>query len=86
MIEAGVPGYNAAIWWAVALPKGAEAALIQRLNAELGRIIALADVQERYASLGMTPVHSTPREVTQRIRSDTQKNGPILKAAGVEPE
>jgi tripartite-type tricarboxylate transporter receptor subunit TctC len=86
MIEAGVPGYNATIWWAVALPKGAEAALIQRLNAELGRIIALADVQERYASLGMIPAHSTPREVTELIRSDTRKFGPILKAAGVEPE
>jgi tripartite-type tricarboxylate transporter receptor subunit TctC len=86
MIEAGVPGYNATIWWAVALPKGAETALIQRLNAELGRIIALAEVQERYASLGMTPAHSTAHEVTERIRADTRKNGPILKAAGVEPE
>jgi tripartite-type tricarboxylate transporter receptor subunit TctC len=86
MIEAGVPGYNATIWWAVALPKGAPAELIQRLNAELGRIIALPDVQERYASLGMTPAHSTPQQVTELIRSDTQKFGPVLKAAGVEPE
>ncbi len=86
MIEAGVPGYNATIWWAVALPKGASAELIQRLNGELGRIIALPDVQERYASLGMTPARSTPQQVTELIRSDTQKFGPILKAAGVEPE
>jgi tripartite-type tricarboxylate transporter receptor subunit TctC len=86
MIEAGVAGYNATIWWAVALPKGAHPELIQRLNAELGRIIALPDVQERYASLGMTPAHSTPQQVTELIRSDTQKFGPVLKAAGVEPE
>jgi tripartite-type tricarboxylate transporter receptor subunit TctC len=86
MIEAGVPGYNATIWWAVALPRGPQAELIQRLNAELGRIIALPDMQERYASLGMTPAHSTPQQVTDLIRSDTQKFGPILKAAGVEPE
>jgi tripartite-type tricarboxylate transporter receptor subunit TctC len=86
MIESGVAGYNATIWWAVALPKGAESRLIERLNSELGRVIALAEVQERYASLGMTPAHSTPREVTRLIRSDTQKFGPILKAAGVEPE
>jgi tripartite-type tricarboxylate transporter receptor subunit TctC len=86
MIEAGVPGYNATIWWAVALPKGAPPELIQRLNGELGRVIALPDVQERYASLGMTPAHSTPQQVTELIRSDTQKFGPILKAAGVEPE
>jgi len=86
MIEAGVPGYSATLWWAVALPKGAEPSLVQRLNSELGRIIALPDVKERYASLGMTPAHSTPHGVTDLIRADTQKFGPILKAAGVEPE
>jgi tripartite-type tricarboxylate transporter receptor subunit TctC len=86
MIEAGVPGYSATLWWAVALPKGAGSALVQRLNGELKRVIALPEVQERYASLGMNPAHSTPREVTELIRSDTRKFGPILKAAGVEPE
>ena len=86
MIEAGVPGYNATLWWAVALPKGADTGLIQRLNSELGRVVTLGDVRDRYASLGMTPVHSTPRDVTELIRSDTLKFGPILKAAGVEPE
>jgi len=86
MIEAGVPGYSATLWWAVALPKGADSALVQRLNGELKRVIALSDVQERYASLGMNPAHSSPREVTDLIRSDTRKFGPILKAAGVEPE
>ena len=90
MIEAGVPGYNATVWWAVALPRGSQAGpqpeLVQRLNAELGRITALPEVQERYASLGMTPMHSTPQSVTELIRADTQRLGPILKAAGVEPE
>jgi tripartite-type tricarboxylate transporter receptor subunit TctC len=86
MIEAGVPGYSATLWWAVALPKGAESGLVQRLNGELKRILGLPEVQERYASLGMNPAHSSPREVTELIRSDTRKFGPILKAAGVEPE
>jgi tripartite-type tricarboxylate transporter receptor subunit TctC len=86
MIEAGVPGYSATLWWAVALPRGAGEGLVRRLNGELQRIITLPDVQERYASLGMNPAHSTPREVTELIRSDTRKFGPILKAAGVEPE
>jgi tripartite-type tricarboxylate transporter receptor subunit TctC len=86
MIEAGVPAYSATLWWAVALPKGADSALVQRLNGELKRVITLPEVRERYASLGMNPAHSTPREVTELIRSDTRKFGPILKAAGVEPE
>src|SRR5262249_23716003 len=64
MIEAGVPGYSATLWWAVALPKTAEPGLVQKLNGELKRIIALPEVRERYASLGMNPAHSTPQEVT----------------------
>ena len=86
MIEAGVADYSATLWWAVALPKSADAPLVRRLNGELGRIVALEDVKERYASLGMNPAHSTPQGVTERIRADTKKFGPILKAAGVEPE
>ena len=34
----------------------------------------------------MTPAHSSPQQVLELIRADTQKFGPILKAAGVEPE
>ena len=86
MIEAGVPGYHAALWWALALPKGASADIIQRLNGELRRIVSLPEVQERYTGLGMAPAHSSPAEVTGLIRADTLKFGPILKAAGVEPE
>jgi tripartite-type tricarboxylate transporter receptor subunit TctC len=86
MIEAGVPGYNATVWWAVMLPKGAAAEIVQRVNRELGSIVALPDVRERYAGLGMTPMYSAPAAVTALIQSDTRKFGPILKAAGVEPE
>ena len=86
MIEAGVPGYNATLWWAVLVPKGAPAEVVGRLNHELGRIVKLADVQEKYASLGIATAHGTPQGVTDLIRSDTLLFAKILKAAGVEPE
>ena len=86
MVEAGVPGYNATIWWAVAVPRGTGEDVVGRLNAALARIMSLPDVQEKYASLGMVTAHSTPRQVTDLIRSDTQRFAVVLKAAGVEPE
>ena len=86
MVEAGVPGYVATLWWAVVLPKGAPESVVARLNSELGRMMAAPEVRERYAALGMNPAHSTPREVTDLIRSDTRKFGAILKTAGIEPE
>ena len=59
---------------------------MNRLNAELGRIVKLADVQEKYANLGVSTEHSTPQFVTEKIKTDTQQFAKVLKAAGVEPE
>lgn len=86
MIESGVLGYRAGVWWAVMSPKGTPDAIVNRLNAELGRIVKLADVQEKYASLGVSTEHSTPQFVTEKIKTDTQQFARVLKAAGVEPE
>ncbi len=48
--------------------------------------MTLPDVQERYASLGVFTEHSTPQQVTERIKADTQSYARLLKAAGIEPE
>jgi tripartite-type tricarboxylate transporter receptor subunit TctC len=86
MIESGVPGYEAGVWWAVMSPKGTPEAIVNRLNIELGRIVKLADVRGKYASLGVSTEHSTPQFVTEKIKADTQRFAAVLKAAGVEPE
>jgi tripartite-type tricarboxylate transporter receptor subunit TctC len=86
MIESGVPGYEAGVWWAVISPKGTPDAIVNRLNAELARIVRLAEVREKYASLGVSTEHSTPQFVTEKIKTDTQRFAGVLKAAGVEPE
>jgi len=86
MIESGVPGYEAGVWWAVMAPRGTPPAVVARLNTELGRIVQLPDVREKYASLGVETEHSTPQEVIDKIRTETVAVAKILKAAGVEPE
>lgn len=86
MDEAGLAGFRSVVWWAVLVPRGTPADIVARLNAEFGRVVKLADVQERYASLGVTTEHSTPQQVTERTRSDLREYAAILKAAGVEAE
>ena len=86
MIEAGVPGYDSGVWWAVLSPKGTPEAIVGRLNAELGRIVKLPDVQEKYASLGISPEHSTPAYVLERAKAEGPRIAAALKAAGMEPE
>lgn len=86
MDEAGLPGFRSVVWWAVLVPRGTPADVVARLNADFGRIVKLPDVQERYASLGVFTEHSTPQQVSERMRVDLQEYAKILKAAGVEPE
>jgi tripartite-type tricarboxylate transporter receptor subunit TctC len=86
MIEAGVPGFDSGVWWAVLAPKGTPEAIVGRLNAELGRIVKLPDVQEKYASLGVATEHSTPGQIIERMREEGPRVAAALKAAGIEPE
>jgi tripartite-type tricarboxylate transporter receptor subunit TctC len=86
MIEAGIPGYNASVWWSLAAPRGTPPEVINRVNADLAKIMALADVRETYAKLGVATAHSTPAKVLETIKADSPIMGKILKDAGVEPE
>src|SRR5258706_5079849 len=86
MIEAGVPDYESGVWWAVLSPKGTPEAIVGRLNAELGRIVKLPDVQEKYANLGVSTEHSTPAYVLERMKLEAPRIAAALKAAGIEPE
>jgi tripartite-type tricarboxylate transporter receptor subunit TctC len=86
MVQAGVKGSSPQTWWAVLSPKGTPAAIITRLNGDIAQILKLSDVQERYATLGILPAHSTPEQVLEAVRRETPAMGKVLKAAGVEPE
>jgi tripartite-type tricarboxylate transporter receptor subunit TctC len=86
MIEAGLPGFDASVWWAILMPRGTPPEVITRMNAELAKAMKLPDVQEKYASLGVLAIHSTPQKVTEYIKVQTPQMAQILKAAGVEPE
>src|SRR5262245_53288764 len=86
MIEAGVADYESGVWWAVLSPKGTPETIVERLNAELGRIVKLPDVLEKYANLGVSPEHSTPAYVFERMKAEAPRIAAAMKAAGVEPE
>jgi tripartite-type tricarboxylate transporter receptor subunit TctC len=86
MIEAGVPDFESGVWWAVLSPKGTPEAVVGRLNAELGRVVERPDVREKYASLGVSPEHSTPAYVFERMKAEAPRIAAAMKAAGVEPE
>jgi tripartite-type tricarboxylate transporter receptor subunit TctC len=86
MIESGLAGFESGVWWSVVAPKGTPPEIINRINAELGKIIQSPDVRDTYSKLGLTPQHSSPTKVAETIRTESPVMAKILKAAGVEAE
>lgn len=86
MMEAGVPGYEAANWFGTAVPAKTPPAIVAKLSQEIARVLRLPDVSERLLSQGMEPTSSTPEEFSTYIRSEMTKWAKVVKASGAKPE
>jgi tripartite-type tricarboxylate transporter receptor subunit TctC len=82
--EAGLPGFEAATWFALVAPAGTPHEIRQRLNAEVGRALALTDVKQRFAELGMTAQDSTPEGLDDFIRSEIAKWTKVIRDADIK--
>jgi tripartite-type tricarboxylate transporter receptor subunit TctC len=81
--EAGLPGFEAATWFALVAPAGTPADVLARLNAEVKRALALPDVKRRFADLGMTAEDSTPSTLDAYIKSEIAKWTKVIKDANI---
>jgi len=86
MAEAGIKEWFPQTWWAMSAPKGTPPAIIRRLNTEIMAAMKSADVQERFANVGLQPLHSTPERVTELVKTGSARMGKVVKAAGILPE
>jgi tripartite-type tricarboxylate transporter receptor subunit TctC len=71
-------------WGGIGAPRGVPKAIVQRLNAEIGRALTLPDVRERIVSFGGEVRHSTPEEFGMFIRDEFNRWGPVIREAGVK--
>lgn len=82
--ESGVPGYEIYEWNALFAPAGTPPEIIARLNAEIIKIMAAPDVQERLFQLGAEAVTSTPEQLGDHIRREIAKWGKVVKDMGIK--
>jgi tripartite-type tricarboxylate transporter receptor subunit TctC len=82
--EAGVPGYEATIWLGIMAPKGTPKEIVDRLNAEIGKIIAKPAIQEAWAKQGAVPMTMTPAEFDAFLRRDIEKWAKVVEESGAK--
>jgi tripartite-type tricarboxylate transporter receptor subunit TctC len=81
--EAGVPGYETTIWLGIMAPKGTPQEIVDRLNAEIAKIIAKASVREAWAKQGAVPMTMTPAQFDAFLRRDIDKWAEVIKKADI---
>jgi tripartite-type tricarboxylate transporter receptor subunit TctC len=86
MDEAGVPGYEAVLWYALVAPPGLPAPIAARLNREVVAILNSADMKETMAQQGFIPDPGTPEALTAQIRTDIAKWRDVIPKAGINLE
>ena len=81
--ESGVPDYDYSTWYALFVPAGTPRAVIDKLNQATRKVLASDDMKQKFAAQGLEPLSSTPAEITAYLRSETEKWGKVVRAAGV---
>ncbi len=82
--ESGVVGYDANAWFGVFAPAGTPPAVINRLYAEISRIVKVPEVRDRFLSLGAEPAGSTPGEFAAFYRNEVAKWAKVVRESGAQ--
>ena len=84
--EAGVPGFDAGLWFGLNAPAATPVAVLERLNQETNRVLGLAQVREQLAKQSIFAAPGTRDAFGAFIRQETDKWARVVQAAGVKVE
>jgi tripartite-type tricarboxylate transporter receptor subunit TctC len=86
MQEAGLKGFEFAPWWGVYFPKGTPDAIVAKMDGWLQQIGNNPETAKFLETVGAIVNKDTGKEADARLVADIKKMGPIIKAAGIEPQ
>jgi tripartite-type tricarboxylate transporter receptor subunit TctC len=82
--EAGLPGFEASVWYAMLAPTGTSAPVIAKLNAATNDFLKTAQAKELFEKLGIDVAGGTPNDLRTFVSSEIEKWAPIIKSANIE--
>ncbi|MBI4190006.1 MAG: tripartite tricarboxylate transporter substrate binding protein [Betaproteobacteria bacterium] len=83
---AGLPGYEASSWFALLAPAGTPAAVVNKLNTEIERLLQQRDLRERLATLGFDPYYNTPAASAELIMAHIVKWRKVVRDSGAKAD
>jgi tripartite-type tricarboxylate transporter receptor subunit TctC len=81
--ESGLADFNVGYWLGIFAPARTPAVVVQKLGAAFRDVLAQPNVRERLASLGLTPVGSTPEAFTETVRQNTASWREVIQRANI---
>ncbi|HET7731751.1 MAG TPA: tripartite tricarboxylate transporter substrate-binding protein, partial [Usitatibacter sp.] len=83
--ESGLPGYRAATWFGVLAPAGTPKEIVAKLNGEFAKALAAPELVEHLRLEGADVVGGTPEQFGEFLKSEVERWGPVVRAAGIKP-
>jgi len=83
MAEAGIPNFEASIWYGLFAPAGIEDAVLTRLNADANAVLQTEVVKQAMSRLGINLVGSSPGEFKRVVLDDVDRFAKIVRSAGI---
>ena len=84
--ESGFPGFEASNWYAFVAPGKTPPEILDRLNAELVKVLNTPDIREQLLQHGLEPRPGTREELAAYIRKETETWGKVIRAANIKAE
>jgi tripartite-type tricarboxylate transporter receptor subunit TctC len=82
--ESGLPGFDYNLWVGMFAPAGTPADVVDRINADVAKVLQTPDARERLAALGAEAMVMSPAEFRKLMRDEIEDSAKVVKAAGIK--
>jgi tripartite-type tricarboxylate transporter receptor subunit TctC len=86
VVEAGLAGYEASVWWGLVAPAKTPPEIVRQLNAETNKALANPAIANKLGELGVVVTPGTPEQYAAFIKSQTELWSGVVKSAGIKPD